>query len=72
MNDRTSFAACGVYLSKRNLRISLSRDVTEAIIAIVVEQFLFGGEGDITRPQFLPVYCVAGEGYAQADAACRH
>lgn len=45
MNDRTSFAACGVYLSKRNLRISLSRDVTEAIIAIVVAQFLFGGEG---------------------------
>ncbi len=45
MKDRTSFAACGVYLSKRNLRMSLSRDVTEAIIAIVVARFLFGGEG---------------------------
>jgi hypothetical protein len=34
MNVLTSLAADSVYLSKRNLRISLSREVTEAMIAI--------------------------------------
>jgi hypothetical protein len=51
MKVRTSFAACGVYLSRRNLRISLSSDVTEAIIAIFVEQVLFlrgGGKFSVT------------------------
>lgn len=34
MNVFTSLAACGVYRSSRNLRISLSRDVTDAIFAL--------------------------------------
>lgn len=32
IQELTSFAAAGVYLSKRNLRKSLSNDVTEAIL----------------------------------------
>lgn len=73
MKVRTSFAACGVYLSRRSLRISLSRDVTEAIIADNVEQFLFCRGG---KKISASVYCVAGgEGQAKAakaEKAFRH
>jgi len=50
---RTSFAACGVYLSRRNLRISLSRDVTEAIVAVIVELSVLQRRREILLPLFI-------------------